>query len=48
MVRRERRTIGNTPWEVSHQHRGFHLQPGVREHGVEMLSSGLILQKQGR
>lgn len=45
MLRRERRSIGNTPREVCHQHRGFHLQPEVCEHGAEMLPSGLILQK---
>lgn len=46
MLRRERRSIGNTPREVYHQHRGFHLQPEVHERGAEMLPSGLLLQKQ--
>lgn len=46
MLRREGRSIGNTPREVYHRHRGFHLQPEVREHGAEMLPSGLIRQKQ--
>lgn len=46
MLCRERRSIGNTPREVDHQHRGLHLQPEVHEHGAEMLLSGRILQNQ--
>lgn len=46
MLRRERRSVGNTPGEAYHQQRGFHLRPEVHEHGAEMLPSGLILRKQ--